>query len=138
MICDSQRHEEGIMKQTGFFDLSDHLEQFSSAGYALEELQGIIDFEAFRPNLEDALDYSDGTKGGRPPYDPAAMFKAWILAAQINVSGVRMEYLIRDHLSWPRFLGFDLGKPAPDENTDPQFSRKTDPGGRDQDAFRWV
>ena len=100
----------------------------------MEELQGIIDFEAFRPILEDALDYSEGTKGGRPPYDPVAMFKAVI----INVSGERMEYLIRDHLSWPRFLGFDLGKPAPDENTDLQISRKTDPGGRDQDAFRWV
>ena len=110
----------------------------SGLGLALEKLQEIIDLDAFCPILEDALDYSDGTKGGRPPYDPVAMFKAVILAAQINVSGERMEYLIRDHLSWPRFLGFDLGKPAPDENTDPQFSRKTDPGGRDQDAFRWV
>ena len=138
VICDSQRYEEGIIKPTGFFDRFEHLEQFTSAGYVFEKLQGIIDFAAFRRNLEDALDYSDGTKGGRPSYDPVAMFTAVILAAQNNVSGERMEHLIRDHLRWPRSLGFDLGKPAPDESTDPQFSRKTDPGGRDQDAFRWV
>ena len=28
-----------------------------------------------------------------------------------------MEYLIRDRLSWLRFLGFDLGTPTPDANT---------------------
>ena len=28
-----------------------------------------------------------------------------------------MEYLIRDRLSWLRFLGFDLGAPTPDANT---------------------
>ena len=28
-----------------------------------------------------------------------------------------MEFLIRDRLSWLRFLGFDLGAPTPDRNT---------------------
>ena len=28
-----------------------------------------------------------------------------------------MEFMIRDRLSWMRFLGFDLGAPTPDENT---------------------
>jgi IS5 family transposase len=55
--------------------------------------------------------------GGRPPYDPVAMFKVLILAAQNNVSDARMEYLIRDRLSWLRFLGFDLGAATPDANT---------------------
>jgi transposase, IS5 family len=45
------------------------------------------------------------------------MFKILILAAQNNVGDARMEYLIRDRLSWPRFLGFDLGAPIPDANT---------------------
>jgi IS5 family transposase len=33
-----------------------------------------------------------------------------ILAAQNNVSDAKMEFLIRDRLSWLRFLGFDLGR----------------------------
>src|ERR1700712_3265869 len=33
------------------------------------------------------------------------------------MSDGRMEYLIRDRLSWLRFLGFDPGAPTPDANT---------------------
>lgn len=71
----------------------------------------------FRPVLEKALAYGDGAKGGRPPYDPVTMFKVLILAAQNTLSDARMEFLIRDRLSWLRFLGFDLGAVTPDENT---------------------
>ncbi len=105
------------MTQIGFFDLPDHLNRLSDAGDPLLDLGRIIDFEAFRPALEAALEYSDGAMGGRPPYDPVAMFKVLILAAQNTVSDGRMEFLIRDRLSWLRFLSFDLGKPTPDENT---------------------
>jgi transposase len=77
----------------------------------------VVDFEVFRPALDKALAYGDGARGGRPPYDPVAMFKVLILAAQNTVSDARMEFLIRDRLSWLRFLGFDLGAVTPDENT---------------------
>src|SRR5215207_5633789 len=105
------------MMQFGFFDLPDHLHRLSEAGDPLEAMTQAVDFEAFRPMLEQALAYSDGAKGGRPPYDPVTMFKALILAAQNNVSDGRMEFLIRDRLSWMRFLDFELGCPTPDENT---------------------
>ena len=105
------------MKQSGLFGLSDHLERLSANGDPLEELGRIVDFEGFRPILNNALAYSDGVKGGRPPYGPVAMFKILILASQNNVSDARMEYLIRDQLSWLRFLGFDLGEATPDANT---------------------
>ena len=45
------------------------------------------------------------------------MFKALILAARHTVSDERMEFLIRDRLSWLRFLDFELGAPTPDRNT---------------------
>ncbi len=35
-----------------------------------------------------------------------------------------MENLIRDRLSWLRFLGFDLGAPTPDANTIRLFREK--------------
>lgn len=41
----------------------------------------VVDFEAFRPVLDAALGYADGSKGGRPPYDPVTMLKVLILAA---------------------------------------------------------
>lgn len=105
------------MRQAGLFGLSDHLKRLSAVGDPLETMDQAVDFEAFRPALDAALAYADGSKGGRPPYDPVAMLKVLILAAQNNVSDAKMEFLIRDRLSWLRFLGFDLGAPTPDENT---------------------
>lgn len=105
------------MRQADLFGLADHLKRLSAVGDPLETMERVVDFEAFRPVLDVALAYSDGSKGGRPPYDPVAMLKVLILAAQNNVSDARMEFLIRDRLSWLRFLGFDLGAPTPDANT---------------------
>lgn len=117
------------MRQTGLFGLSDHLKRLSAHGDPLEELGRIIDFEAFRRVLVAALAYGDGAKGGRPPYDPVAMFKVLVLAAQNNVADARMEYLIRDRLSWLRFLGFDLGAATPDANTIRLFREKLSEAG---------
>ena len=75
-----------------------------------------------------------------PPFDPVAMFKALILQAQHNLSDARMEYMVRDRLSWMRFLGFDLGAPTPDENTIRHFrNRLTETGTlkRVMKAFDW-
>ena len=105
------------MEQSGLFGLSDHLKRLSANGDPLGDLSRIVDFEGFRLTLEDALAYSDSAKGGHPPYDCVAMFKILILTAQNSVADARMEYLIRDRLSWLRFLGFDLGAATPDANT---------------------
>lgn len=112
------------MRQAGLFGLSDQLKRLSDCGDPLETMSRVVDFEVFRAALENALAYGDGAKGGRPPYDPVAMFKVLILAAQNTVSDARMEFLIRDRLSWLRFLGFDLGAVTPDENTIRLFREK--------------
>ena len=105
------------MKQRGLFSLSEHLERISEDGDPLEVLATTVDFEYFRGWLVDGLCYGDGAKGGRPPFDPVSMFKVLILQAQHNLSDKRMEYMIRDRLSWMRFLDFELGGATPDENT---------------------
>ena len=112
------------MRQAGLFGLSDQLKRLSDCGDPLEPMSPVVNFEVFRPALKKALAYGDGAKGGRPPYDPVAMFKVLILAAQNTVSDARMEFLIRDRLSWLRFLGFDLGAVTPDENTIRLFREK--------------
>jgi IS5 family transposase len=45
------------------------------------------------------------------------MFKVLILAAQNTFSDERMEFIVRNRLSWLRFLDFGLGDRRPDENT---------------------
>ena len=129
-----------IVRQSGLFGLSEHLERLSAHGDPLEVLDATVDFEHFRGWLVEGLGYGDGSRGGRPPFDPVSMFKALILQAQHNLSDARMEFVIRDRLSWMRFLGFDLGAPTPDENTIRHFrNRLTETGTlkRVMKAFDW-
>ena len=105
------------MHAPGLFDLSDHLARLSATGDPLEALERHVDFEAFRTVLMEALCYGVRAKGGRPPYDPVTMFKVLVLASMHNLSDERMEFLIRDRLSWLRFLRFEIGEPTPDQKT---------------------
>ena len=68
------------------------------------------------------------------------MFKIVILQAQHNLSDARTEFLIRDRLSWMRFVGFSLGDRTPDENTIRHFRNKMTETGtlkRVMKAFDW-
>jgi len=128
------------MNPHSLFSLNDHLEVLSQHGDPLEVLERTVDFEYFRPWLVEGLGYGDGSKGGRPPFDPVAMFKILILQAQPNLSDARMEFMIRDRLSWMRFLDFSLGERTPDENTIRHFrNRMTETGTlkRVMRAFDW-
>ena len=60
--------------------------------------------------------WSDRVKGGRPAFDHVLMFKTLILQANHNLSDKRTEYLIRDRLSFMRFLGLGLADTVPDAN----------------------
>ena len=73
------------MNPSSLFGLTEHLAQLSKHGDPLEVLDATVDFEYFRSWLVEGLGYGDGTKGGRPPFDPVSMFKALILQAQHNL-----------------------------------------------------
>ncbi|WP_249196327.1 transposase, partial [Gluconobacter kondonii] len=89
----------------------------SGLGDQLEVFSRTVDFEVFRPDLEKALAYSDGSKGGRPPFDPVLMFRILVIQTLNNLSDERTEYLINDHLSFMRFLGLGLSDRVPDAKT---------------------
>jgi transposase, IS5 family len=103
--------------QAGFFDVDERLRQLSAKGDSLERLNAVVDFELFRADLERAVPRSDRAKGGRPPFDHVLMFKTLILQASHNLSDERTEYLVRDRLSFMRFLGLGLADTVPDANT---------------------
>lgn len=122
------------------FSLNDHLEALNQQGGPLEVLERTVDFEYFRSWLVEGLGYGDGSKGGRSPFDPVALFKILILQAQHSLSDARTEFMIRDRLSWMRFLGVSLGDRTPDENTIRHFpDRMTETGTlkRVMKAFDW-
>ena len=124
-----------MMHAPGWFDLPDHLARLSATDDPLEALERHVDFEAFRTVLMAALGYGVRAKGGRPPYDPVTMFKVLVLASMHNPGDERMEFLIRDRLSWLRFPGFQIDEPTPDQKTIWLFREKLTRSGAFKSLF---
>jgi IS5 family transposase len=103
--------------QRGLFGVDDRLKRLSDLGDQLETFRSVVDFDVFRAELEAVVAYSDGTRGGRPPFDPVLMFKILIIQATNNLSDERAECLINDRLSFMRFLGLGLEDRVPDART---------------------
>ena len=106
-----------MSRQAGLFDFEGRLRELSAKGDDLERVAVVVNFEQFRPALEQAVPRSDGSKGGRPAFDRVLMFKVLLLQAMHGLSDERCEYLIKDRLSFMRFLGLGLADPVPDANT---------------------
>ena len=101
----------------GFFDVEERLAELSAKGDDLERVKALVDFELFRAALETAVPRAERSKGGRPPFDHVLMLKILILQALHSLSDERCEYLIKDRLSFMRFLGLGLSDAVPDANT---------------------
>src|SRR5665213_156034 len=106
-----------IDRTPGLFDIDERLADLSAKGDDLERVKALVDFEMFRPALEAAVPRADRSKGGRAAFDRVLMFKVLILQAMHSLSDERCEYLIKDRLSFMRFLGLNLADPVPDANT---------------------
>jgi transposase len=105
------------MKQKGFFDESDRLEELSKIGDPLEKLNMFIRWEDFRMIITRTLKKEAQGPGGRPPFDYIMMFKILILQKLYNLSDDKTEYQIKDRLSFQRFLGLALCDTVPDAKT---------------------
>lgn len=106
-----------MKKQRGLFDYDLRLLELSEHGDPLENLNGLIDWNIFRPILTHALTKVNKGIGGRPPFDYVTMFKILILQRLYNLSDNQMEYQIKDRLSFMRFLDIGLNDNVPDEKT---------------------
>jgi IS5 family transposase len=105
------------MKQKGFFDENDRLNELSKLGDPLEKLNKHINFEGLREFLTLKLTKEAKGLGGRPPFDYVMMFKILILQKLYNIADDKTEFLIKDRLSFQRFLGLQLCDIVPDAKT---------------------
>jgi IS5 family transposase len=105
------------MKQKGFFDESDRLNELSRMGDPLEKLNKFVKWEELRGILTRTLKKEAEGPGGRPPFDYVMMFKILILQKLYNMSDDKTEYQIKDRLSFQRFLGLQLCDTVPDAKT---------------------
>lgn len=105
------------MGQLGFFDLDDRKAKLTEMGDPLVGLNAQIDWEAFRADLGRMHEKPRKSKAGAKPIDVVLMFKVLVLQQLHNLSDDRIEYQIRDRLSFMRFLGLGLEDRVPDAKT---------------------
>ncbi len=83
-------------------------------GDRLSEIVKLMDWEAFRPKLDDM--YNNKTeKGGRPNFDVILMLKVLLLQQWYGLSDMEAERQIADRISFMKFLNFP--KTIPDSRT---------------------
>src|SRR5262245_10830192 len=130
---------ERVMGQTGFFDVERRLEAISAKGDPLETIKKIVRWEDFRADIESVTETKPEERksnAGRKPYDAILKFKIVVLQSLHNLSDEQTEYLIRDRLSFMRFLDLDLEDPVPGCHHDLAISRGVGAGRADRQAVR--
>ena len=105
------------MMQTGLLDWQIRFRQLDEGGDPLPQLQKMVNWERFRPQLERIREQERRSNAGRKPFDVVLMFKVLVLQSLYNLSDDKTEFQIRDRLSFMRFLGLSLGDAVPDAKT---------------------
>jgi IS5 family transposase len=102
------------MNQLGIFESSFAYGRLDKCTDPLLKLNGAIDWELFRTQLESIR---RNKYAGRKAFDVLLMFKILILQSLYNLADDAMEYMIRDRLSFMRFLDLSLTDKIPDAKT---------------------
>ena len=105
------------MMQTGLLDWHIRFRQLDAGGDPLPKLKKLVDWERFRQELEAVRDKERKSNAGRKPFDVVLMFKVLVLQSLYNLSDEKIEFQIRDRISFMRFLDLSLGDAVPDEKT---------------------
>jgi IS5 family transposase len=117
-----------------FFDEEDRLDRLTELGDDLVKLNQLIDWEAFRPILDEIYVSNDNRLGGRQRYDRVMMFKILILQKWHGLSDHKMEFYINDRSTYRRFLGID-GDDVPDEKTIWNYRNQLTKSGKEKWLF---
>ncbi len=102
--------------QSGFFTHELQLRRIDGLGDPLKALGSAIDFELFRPLLEQLLG-ARRAGPGRPPWDRLLMFKILILQTVRGLSDEKLEFELIDSASAQRFVGLSPHDAVPDSRT---------------------
>jgi len=104
-------------------------EKIGRLGDRLARIDGLIDWEAFRPVVE-SLFVNDSERGGRPNVDEVVMVKLLVLQQWYGLSDEELERQANDRLSFRRFLGYP--EEVPDSTTVWLFRERLAETGKDR------
>lgn len=123
------------MKQLGFLDFDIRLDRIDKAGDPLVQLNDAVDWEIFRPILEDARKKPRKSQAGAKGFDVVMLFKILILQSLYNLSDEALEYQILDRYSFSRFLGLHASSKVPDATTIWRFREDLTQAGKVAELF---
>lgn len=103
--------------QLSLFDETKRKKKLTKMGDVLQQINEVVDWNAFRGVLDSVFPKKDKPKGGRPPFDSLLMFKILIIKRLYNLSLDQTEFQINDRISFMRFLGLGLENTVPDAKT---------------------
>lgn len=99
---------------SGFFDFETRLGRIDKAGDPLVKINETIDWEVFRPLIENARKKEKKSDAGAKGFDVIMLFKILVLQSLYNLADEAMEYQILDRYSFSRFLGLRAASKVPD------------------------
>jgi IS5 family transposase len=105
------------MKQLGFLDFDIRLHRIDMAGDPLTKLNEVIDWEIFRPIINQAREKERKSNAGAKGFDSILLFKILILQSLYRLSDEALEFQILDRYSFSRFLGLHAASKIPDCTT---------------------
>ena len=73
---------------------------------ALARIKELVDWEAFRPRLEQVFGTGGASRRrGRPSWDALVMFRALLLGVMHGLSDHQLQYMLLDRRSFKQFAG---------------------------------
>ena len=99
------------------FDAEGLIERVAATPHVLWRLNGIINWNIFRPTIDEVFARIAKGPGGRPPFERMMMFKVMILKHLYNLSDAQMEQRLLGDMFFRVFLGLTFADPTPDEKT---------------------
>ena len=105
------------MKQLGFLDFDIRIDRITKAGDPLVKRNETIEWDIFRPILEEARKKPKKSQAGAKGFDVVMLFKILVLQSLYNLSDEALEFQILDRYSFSRFLELHAADKVPDATT---------------------
>lgn len=124
-------------RQSGFIDAATSELGGPRTAAMLDRLHAAVDWEDLAAPVRALPEYTNPGPGRRP-WDVEVMLKCLLLAKWFNLSDPSLEEMLKDRLSFRRFVGLSLQDKTPDETTFVVFRgrlRDAVPGGLDEVLF---